>query len=520
MSVMTSPRAAGIRRAAEKAGRRLDVSPIARWVPVGLIALAGFTALWTRLVGLNQSMWNDEVYSVVHYITPGPSAIFSGRLYVPNDHPVFELLTWATVHITGIRSNQGYRFWGVIPALAAVAIMTWWLRKRLGDWVAAAFAVVAVCSPVHIVYGTQARGYGLCFLAAVLLVIGAVTFKEERSPRSLAIMVVGTLLGTWTVPDFAVFVAAVLVPLLWFGELRRPLLITLGAVGIASLLFYASLLHAIIAQSGQDYGLRLGWDGFFFGPLNDQVVPGLQLVLPHASPTLLQWVAAGILAVGAIGLWRRRQGIIAVTCLGGAVLTYLVLEIARFYVAGRFTSFLLLPMLAVGAVGLVEIGSLLARIPAGRVLAVLAAIALSILMVSKIEEVGALEAQIPIENFQEAAAMLSGTGFTEPIVTNSEGPIELSYYLGGLPYYKVLSPNVLDWMFCTRRTAFIFLEDDRQAPAENPPTVDTTCLVARHAVRVVIPQQWATTLAVWFIPAEPSRTGATSSGAGSTSTSG
>ena len=29
--------------------------------------------------------------------------------------------------------------------------------------------------------------------------------------------------------------------------------------------------------------------------------------------------------------------------------------------------------------------------------------------------------------------MLSGTGFTEPIVTNSEGPIELSYYLGHLP---------------------------------------------------------------------------------------
>ena len=353
MSVMTSPRAAGIRRAAEKAGRRLDVSPIARWVPVGLIALAGFTALWTRLVGLNQSMWNDEVYSVVHYITPGPSAIFSGRLYVPNDHPVFELLTWATVHITGIRSNQGYRFWGVIPALAAVAIMTWWLRKRLGGHGSPRRSPWWLCvRPFTSCTAPRPAATALVFLAAVLLVIGAVTFKEERWPRSLAIMVVGTLLGTWTVPDFAVFVAAVLVPLLWFGELRRPLLITLGAVGMASLLFYASLLHAIIAQSGQDYGLRLGWDGFFFGPLNDQVVRGLQLVLPHASPTLLQWVAAGILAVGAIGLWRRRQGIIAVTCLGGAVLTYLVLEIARFYVAGRFTSFLLLPMLAVGAVGL------------------------------------------------------------------------------------------------------------------------------------------------------------------------
>jgi hypothetical protein len=505
MSAATSSRAAGIRRAAEAARSRVDGDAIAHWVALGLIGLAALTALWTRLVGLNQSMWNDEVYSVVHYITPGPSAIFSGRLYVPNNHPLFELLTWVTVHITGIRSNQGYRFWGVIPALAAVAIMAWWLRRRLGVWVAAAFAVLAVSSPVHLVEGTQARGYGLAFLAAVLLVIGAVSFKEERSGRWLAVVVIGTLVGTWTLPVFAVFVAAVLVPLLWFGELRRTLLITLVATGLLSLLFYASLLHAVIAQSSQQYGLRLGWDGFFSGPLNDQVVPGLQLVLPNAAPTLLEWLGAGILGVGVIGLWRRRARAIAVTFLGSAVLTYLVMEVARFYVAPRFASFLVLPMLAVGAVGLVEIGSLLARPPAGRVLAVLAAIALSILLVSKIQQVGATEALTPIENFQEAAGILAGTGFTEPIVTNSEAPIELDYYLGGLPYYKVLSPNVLDWMFCTRQSAFIFLEDDRATPAENPPTVSTACLTARHAVRVNVPQQWGPTLAVWFIPAKPAK---------------
>ena len=380
--------------------------------------------------------------------------------------------------------------------------MIWWLWRRLATWVAAAFAVVAVCAPVHLTLGTQARGYGLTFLAAVLLVIGAVSFKEERSGRWLAVVVLGTLLGTWTLPVFAVYVAAVLVPLLWFRELRRPLLITLVVTGLVSVLFYASMVHAVIAQSGEDYGLRLGWDGFFNGPLNDQVVPGLQLVLPQAAPTLLEWISGGILAVGAVGLWRRGAPVIAVTFLGGAIFTYLVMEIARFYVASRFASFVLLPMLAVGAVGLVDIGGLLARIPGGRLVAVCAAVALSILLMSKIERLGAIEAQTPIENFQEAASILSGTGFTQPIVTNSEGPIELSYYLGGQPYYKVLSPTILNWMFCTRQSAFVFLEDDRQAPAENPPIVNTACLTARHAVRVTVPQEWGSTLAVWFIPAE------------------
>jgi hypothetical protein len=467
------------------------------------MALVAFTALWTRLIGLDQSMWNDEVYSVVHYIMPGPTAIFSSSGYVPNDHVLFELLTWATVHVSGGHSNATYRLWSVVPSLAAGVTMTWWLLRRYGDWVAAAFAVLAVCAPVHLIYGTQARGYGLGFLAGVLLVIGAVTFKEERSRRGLALIVVGSLIGIWTLPVFVLFVLAVLLPLLWFRRLRRPLLITLVAVGAASLLFYAPLLSAIVHQSRQQFGAQLGWDGFVLGLLDDQVVPNVQLLLPHAQLHVLEAIAAVILATGAFALWRRRDGVIAVVFLGSALLTYVGLEIGRFYVSQRFASFVLLPMLAVAAVGLVEIGTVLARTIPGATVAVLAGVVLSILMLSKIEKVGATNAQTPIENFQQAAAILSRTNVNEPIVTNSEGPIELRYYLGGTRAYQVMSPPALAKMFCSTPTAFIFVQDDRQAPAENPPITDTTCLVKRGAVGVGIPQQWGSALAIWFVPAEP-----------------
>jgi hypothetical protein len=60
MSVTMSPRAAGLRRVLEDTRRRVDVATIARWVPLGLIGLAALTALWTRMVELNQSMWNDD----------------------------------------------------------------------------------------------------------------------------------------------------------------------------------------------------------------------------------------------------------------------------------------------------------------------------------------------------------------------------------------------------------------------------------------------------------------------------
>jgi hypothetical protein len=493
----------GTPRSAETIGVPHAAAVALRWTPVGLIALAAFTALWTRLIGLDQSMWNDEVYSVVHYITPGPSAIFSSSGYVPNDHVLFELLTWATVHISGGHANATYRLWSVVPSLAALVVMAWWLLRRYGEWVAAVFAVLAVAAPVHLIYATQARGYGLSFLAGAVLVIGAVTFKEERSRRGLALIVAGSLVGIWTLPVFVLFVLAVLLPLLWFRALRRPLMITLVGLGAASLLFYAPLLSAIIHQSNQQFGTQLGWDGFVHGPLHDQLLPTMQLLLPNAPRNTLGAIIAAILVAGLIGLWRRRDWVVAVVFLGSAILTYLGLEIGRFYVSPRFASFVLLPMLAVAAVGLVEVGLLLARgIPATAVV-VLACVTLSILLLSKIEKVASTDAQTPIENFQQAAAVISRTNVNEPIVTNSEGPIELRYYLGGSRGYQVMSPPALAKMFCSTRTPFIFVQDDRQAPAELPPITDTTCLVKRGAVSVGIPQQWGATLAVWFVPALP-----------------
>ena len=58
------------------------------------IALSGFLLaafglfIWSRFWGLDLSLWNDEVYTVVNYVDPGPVGIFFGS-YVPNDHALF-----------------------------------------------------------------------------------------------------------------------------------------------------------------------------------------------------------------------------------------------------------------------------------------------------------------------------------------------------------------------------------------------------------------------------------------------
>ena len=67
------------------------------WVAIGLM---GVLVLWSRLAGLDQSLWHDEVFSVVHYITAGPETIVTGH-WVPNNHVLYSLLSFGTTRGLG-----------------------------------------------------------------------------------------------------------------------------------------------------------------------------------------------------------------------------------------------------------------------------------------------------------------------------------------------------------------------------------------------------------------------------------
>ena len=124
---------------------------------------------------------------------------------------------------------------------------------------------------------------------------------------------------------------------------------------------------------------------------------------------------------------------------------------------------------------------------------------LSVLLLSKIESLGAAYANVPEENTQQAAAILRSTGLHEPIVTNSLRTIGFAYYLG-VSHYRVFSPTSLETMFCSKPTAFIYLEHGSESPLAN-----TTCLRQRHAVRVIVKQRLPAILAIWFVPAGAAR---------------
>ena len=71
------------------------------------------------------------------------------------------------------------------------------------------FALIATASPIYYTLCVDARGYGLGFLAASCLLIGADTYVRTGSRRALGLVGVAAVGGIWTLPVFALPVAAV-----------------------------------------------------------------------------------------------------------------------------------------------------------------------------------------------------------------------------------------------------------------------------------------------------------------------
>jgi demethylmenaquinone methyltransferase / 2-methoxy-6-polyprenyl-1,4-benzoquinol methylase len=476
-----------------------------RRVPGVLVALAGVTLVWTQCLGLEQSLWGDELYSIVTRIEPGPAGIF--RHYIPNDHMLFALLAWASTAISGDRSAAAYRLWSVAPAIAGAALMTWWLWRRLDRWVAAVFAVLVAASPMYLDLGSEARGYGLGFLAGAVMVIGADRFAWTRSRGALALFAAGGLLGIWTLPVIVLPFLGVASVLMAHPALRRRVLVAVTLVGAASLIFYLPVLGGVISSSGQQYGALLPWYAVLTGPVRDLLAPSVSLVLGNVAVGVGEAIAAALLIVGLAALWRRPERLLALLLVAPAVFTYLALKLLGFYVVDnfdshavlsllalrdRFTSYLLLPLLAGMAVGLVELGRSLARGPV-RALAVGAcAVTLSLFALGQLDSLARHNAAVPLESYKEVGAIVRGTGIALT-VTNRASRLGLRYYTGGKP--KILTPVALDAMFCSAQTGFIYVEH-----LLAPQRVDTSCLVRRGATEIRVPERRGTPMTVYILP--------------------
>jgi hypothetical protein len=509
-----------------------ELMAIVRGIPGMLTGLALLVLVWTRVLALEQGMWGDELFSAIAYIRRGPSAIFSE--YVPNDHMLFELLTWASIGGSGHHSDAAYRFWSVAPAIAAVVLMTWWLWRRLDRWVAAIFAVLATASPMALDLGTEARGYGLGFLSGVVMVIGADRFAHTRSRRALALLAAGGLIGIWTLPVMVLAFVGVAGVLLVHRMLRRRVLIMVGLVGAASLLFYAPVLSELLTTNlERPGGPQPPWDAAITGPLRSLLAPSVSLMLPHVAVGVGELLAGLVLLVGIKELWSRPERLLAMLLVVPASFTYLCLAISRLHVIDayarasqlplldvrdRYTSYLLLPLLAAAAAGLVAIGRWMTRVrvshglrarlaglglvtasPDARPLAVpvaVGAVVLSLLALGKIDDFAHQTAEVPVQSFKEVGAIVRGSQI-DRIMTNSTSLADVDFYIkakGKRQGIQALKPAALEAMFCRLDTGFIYIEEGTSSPRPN-----TTCLRRRGAVAIRAPERRGPPMLVYIL---------------------
>jgi hypothetical protein len=453
-----------------------------------IIALAGVLLVWARLLPLTHGLWNDEAYSALNYIVPGPAGVFG--TYTPNDHMLFELLTWATARAIGDSSEPVLRLWGIIPAIAAAVVMTWWLWRRLGAWVAAMFSVLAAAGPVYLVLSSQARGYGLAFLAGTVVVIATDAYAWLGRPRDLVLLGAGAIVGIWTLPVFVLAFLPLAGLLLTRPHLRLAVVRMVVIVGLASILFYLPVLGDLFGSANQKFGMQLPWYGVVTFPLDDHLSPTVVLLAHGASLHVTEVIAGALVLAGFVILWRRPERYLAVALIAPTIFTYLVLEVARFYSAARFVSFLELPLFALCAVALAQAGALIARLPLGRYAAAACAIAFSLFVFRQAEHSASSAGQVPIENFKEVAALVKSSKIAT-VESNSTKPAGFDYYLGD-GRVSFLKPSILQARFCTQPAPFIYIEHGLS------PLPDTSCLRQRRALSIGLPQS-RSYLNVWFV---------------------
>ena len=488
----------------ERASELLRRSEPPGWLAGTVLAGCAAFLAWALFGALNQSLWHDEAYSVLYYTSGGPSDILFGD-YVPNDHVLFNLMAWLTTNVVG-ESEVAYRIWSVVPGLAASVAIAWWAWVRLGRAVAVTAGLLVATSPMVLLLVRDARGYGLALLAGAVALISAELFARDRSRGALLGFGAAGLVGIATLPVFSIAFVGQALPLLARRELRVRAAVTVGIVGLLSLLFYAPLLGDILDSAGQQFGRRLPWHGPLSAPMTDLLGPNVQIVFGSGAPPELpdssvrpdNAIAAGLAAAGLVMLLRSGARTVGALLAVPVLFLYTVLTIARFFVEPRFASFLLFHVILLAAVGVVGLIALLpTTLP--RAVGIAVGVAAALFVVVHAARLTDAVHDLPRENFKDAAQIARSAG-SDPILTDSVRPTGLQYYLG-FDGISVLAREALQDRFCSRGEGYTYIEHPFRS-AGDPPPPDLSCLRRRHArMTRVLQRDRGGHIDVWVVPA-------------------
>ncbi len=448
------------------------------------------TLVVTRLVGLDGSLWHDEVIAVVGFIRSGPGEILAGS---DLSHELFGVLAWATSSVIG-ESEVALRLWSVLPFLLGVAVVTTWLHARLGAIAGILFLVLATASPLLLDISRQARGYGLAFLAMGVLLVAALEASRSSRRWPIAAFCVAGIVGTFTLPQFGIAFVATGVVLIADRRLRPRAALGIGISLVAIGAWYAPHLGEVRGASRIEDGVQISTLELVVAPFHHVLIPALLWIDGKVVVASVVWLPLVLLAavVMASSPLLRDRRLAALLC-SGVVATLVVLWLAQAYVIPRYLSFLLVPLFMLLASGMAAIlGRLVTRPQIGRTLACAALLGLvAFTFLSVVPDV----LRYPREAPKDAARFVEGeTLTTTPVLVYVRNPEGLDYYLDRP--IRELDSTTVDARVCESDEPIAFVMQPFGIP-----DVDISCL-DRAGTRRFRARQYARggEMNVWLVP--------------------
>lgn len=399
---------------------------MSRPLTVGSYAILGAVLVATRTIGLNRSYWRDEIVTVREFVRADPDDIIAGA-YLPNNHELFSLLGWMTSSLVG-ESEVALRMWSVAPFVLGVVLAAAWLHRNLGAFSGVLFVLLCTVSPLLLDITRQARGYGLAFLAMTVVVVAASEAIRTKRTGAVIAFGVGSIVGAWTLPNFAIAALATGVVLLLDPALRRRVAITLGFVVVAIGAFYAPHVDDIGRESQREYGRAIESAWILTAPFDQVLIPGLAWIDGRVVDPGLLWLPLVIaLAVLAGSSPLLREAVTAAVFVSGVVTTILVLWIVGAGVAPRFLSYLLVPLFMLVASGIAAVVTRTPRPPLARALLAFGTL---VVLGAAFATAAPDVLRLPREAHKDVAAVIDPAA---PVFAAMAYPDDLGFYLGREP---------------------------------------------------------------------------------------
>lgn len=266
------------------------------------VAAAAFAGLLLRVAAAQGALWTDEAWSVIYAAEAGdPAGVFL-RINHDNNHHLYSL--W--LQAVGTDSPSWLARLPAIVAGTVSILVAAMLVGRRSAWAGIAAALLLALSPTFVTFGSEARGYALMLLAALVLTLIATEALERgakaATPWWLALVAALGMLSHMTMAAPVGLVA------LWVYLDRRAahgpaqaLRTTVRLMGPAIAATAGIVALVFAAAWASPTGMRLGgylpfrWSDYAVA-LDDltRATVGLSALRPWAGPLVIGLVALAV----------------------------------------------------------------------------------------------------------------------------------------------------------------------------------------------------------------------------------